>query len=98
MGSLVNPDRPAQELSVDYLLAAPLDDLLAEAGAEIFDSSITDATFFGAVVRRSSGELVLAMPTGRSELEHDTMARYLLAQALDIDLPKLPELFVTTEL
>ena len=85
-------------LSPDWLLVAPLDTLLAEAGVEIVDSSIQDAEFFGAVVQRKSGEMYLAMPTGRSEREHDTIARYLIARAFDVDLPELPEPFETTEL
>jgi hypothetical protein len=85
----------AAQLTPAHLLDAPLPDLLAEAGVELFDSSITDAEFFGAVVQHQTGEIILAMPTGRSELEHDTMARYLLAQVFDVDLPKLPAPFVT---
>lgn len=85
-------------LSPAQVLDAPLNDLLAEAGVEIFDSSITDRSFFGAVVQRKSGETYLAMPAGRSELEHDTMARYLIAQAFDVDLPELPQPFVTSEI
>lgn len=88
----------ALAISPDHLLDAPLGDLLAETGVEIVDSAITDAGFFGAVVQRMSGQLLLAMPAGRSELEHDTVARYLLAQAFDVDLPKLPAPFTTTEL
>ncbi|MFD5798634.1 hypothetical protein ACFWIO_34910 [Streptomyces diastatochromogenes] len=84
--------------SPDHLLDAPLGDLLAETGVEVVDSPVTDAGFFGAVVQRKSGELLLSMPAGRSELEHDTVARYLLAQVFDVDLPKLPAPFETTEL
>ncbi|MEV0220846.1 hypothetical protein [Streptomyces sp. NPDC050704] len=83
-------------LSPDRILDSPLDDLLAEAGVEIVDSSITDREFFGAVVQRRSGEVYLTMPTGRSELEHDTMARYLLAQVFEVGLPELSEPFVTS--
>jgi hypothetical protein len=85
-------------LSADHLLDAPLPQLLAELGAEILDSDITDADFFGAAVLPRGGDLYLSMPTGRSELEHDTVARYLLAQVFDVDLPQLPEPFVTTEI
>jgi hypothetical protein len=88
----------AASVTPDRLLDAPLPDLLAETGVELFDSSISDAEFFGAVVQHKTGEIILAMPTGRSELEHDTMARYLLAQVFDVDLPKLPAPFTTTEL
>ena len=85
-------------LSPAQVLDAPLDVLLAETGVEIFDSSITDRSFFGAVVQRKSGETVLAMPAGRSKLEHDTMARYLIARAFDVDLPELPPPFVTSRI
>lgn len=88
--------QPCPAFSPDYLLDAPLGDLLTEAGVEIIDSSIADAGFFGAVVQRKTGETYLAMPTGRSELEHDTVARYLIAQAFEVDLPQLPPPFVTT--
>lgn len=90
------PSRPA--LTVDRIFDAPLPQLLADTGVEIYDSSITDRSFFGAVVERKNGDLALAMPPGRSELEHDTMARYLLAQVFDVDLPKLPPPFTTTEI
>lgn len=83
-------------LTVNRLLDAPLHDLLAEAGVEVLASSITDRGFFGAVVQRKDGRMLLAMPDGRSEFEHDTVARYLLAQAFDLDLPDLPPPFVTT--
>ncbi|MFE4420397.1 hypothetical protein [Streptomyces sp. NPDC056817] len=86
------PERP----TVDRLLDAPLPQLLAETGVEIVDSSIPDREFFGAAIQRKNGDFILAMPTGRSELEHDTMARYLLAQVFDVDLPRLPAPFVTT--
>ncbi|WP_282790884.1 hypothetical protein [Streptomyces sp. CC224B] len=81
----------------DRLLSAPIDRLLAESNAELIDSSITDPGFFGAVIQHKTGEIILTLPTGRSELEHDTMARYLLAQVFDVDLPKLPAPFVTTD-
>jgi hypothetical protein len=88
----------AVSVTPDRILDAPLNDLLTETGVEIFDSSIADRSFFGAVVQRKSGETYLAMPAGRSELEHDTMARYLIAQAFDVDLPELPPPFVTSEI
>ncbi|MFD9276872.1 hypothetical protein ACFWD7_06215 [Streptomyces mirabilis] len=82
--------------TTDHLLDAPLPQLLADLDVLLVDSSITDRGFFGAVVQRKTGELLLAMPAGRSELEHDTVARYLLAQVFDVDLPKLSAPFVTT--
>lgn len=38
------------------------------------------------------------MPTGRSEWEHDTIARYLLAQVFDVRLPELAAPFVTSRI
>lgn len=87
---------PAASVTPDRILDAPLAQLLAETGVELIESQITDAGFFGAVVQRKCGELLLSMPSGRSALEHDTVARYLIAQAFDVDLPNLPPPFITT--
>lgn len=83
--------------SAAEILDTPLPRLLARTNVEMTDSSISDRTFFGAVVERKGGRLLLAMPTGRSEREHDTVARYLLAKVFNVDLPDLPPPF-TTEL
>ncbi|WP_406227408.1 hypothetical protein [Streptomyces anthocyanicus] len=88
----------ALPISPDHLLATPLPQLLAETCAEVIDAGIPDSGFFGAVVQHKNGDVLLAMPSDRSELEHDTMARYLLAQVFGVDLPKLAVPFVTTEL
>lgn len=69
-------------LSTDHLLDAPLDELLAEYGVQLIDSSITDRTFFGVFVERRDGSRILSMPPGRSAFERDTAARMLLADAL----------------
>ncbi|MFJ3666524.1 hypothetical protein ACIPSE_08715 [Streptomyces sp. NPDC090106] len=82
--------------SADYLMDTPLPVLIDELGATLADSSIADREFCGAVlVRRRTGELRLTLPTGRSELEHDVVARYLLAQALGVPVPELPTPFIT---
>lgn len=85
----------APQPSPAQLLDTPLDELLAELDVDLFDSTIQDRTFFGAVVRKSD-RLYLTMPGNRSELETDTVARYLLAQAFDVELPDLPPPFITT--
>lgn len=90
------PVAPASSVTPERLMDAPLAGLLAELGVGLVASSISDAEFFGAVVQRKTGEIALAMPVGRSELEHDTVARYLLAQVFDVDLPRLPTPFATT--
>lgn len=84
--------------SVDHLMDTPLPVLINELGVTLIDSSITDREFFGAVVQRKTGELLLTMPRDRSELEHDTVARYLLAQALGVKVPEMPEPIVTTRM
>ncbi|MEV8548349.1 hypothetical protein AB0L04_00640 [Streptomyces glaucescens] len=76
--------------SVDHLLDAPLPQLLAELDVELVDSSITDATFFGALVERRDGSRILSMPVGRSVFERDTAARMLLAEGLGLDAPPVP--------
>jgi hypothetical protein len=89
--ALPQPSKP----SAAEILDTPLPRLLAQTNVELHDSSISDRKFFGAVVERKSGQLLLAMPSGRSEREHDTMARYLLAKAFAVDLPDLPPPFAT---
>ncbi|MFB7707936.1 hypothetical protein [Streptomyces sp. NPDC056105] len=75
-----------------------MSELLAEAGVAVVDSSISDRRFYGAVVQRETGEFLLAMPAGRSELEHDTVARRLLAQVFDVDLPMRSASSITSEI
>ncbi|WP_409469098.1 hypothetical protein [Streptomyces sp. HC307] len=77
-------------MATDHLLDAPLPDLLAAHGVELTDSSITDPTFFGALVQRRDGSLILSMPPGRSRFERDTAARMLLAEGLGLDAPPVP--------
>ncbi|MFP3986913.1 hypothetical protein U9R90_05300 [Streptomyces sp. E11-3] len=84
--------------SAAHILNAPLPRLLTDTHTELVDSSITDEAFLGAAVQRKSGDIILAMPPGRSEMERDTMARYLLARVFRVALPKSPPPFATTEL
>jgi hypothetical protein len=80
---------PQQKTAVD-LLDAPLPRLLAELDVELTDSSITDPSFFGALVERRDGTRVLSMPVGRSAFERDTAARMLLAEGLGLEAPPVP--------
>lgn len=77
-------------LSPARLLGAPLPQLLTEADAEIYDSSITDAGFFGCAIERKDGHIALAMPSGRDEVERDTVARILLGRVLGIPMAPVP--------
>jgi hypothetical protein len=79
-----------QQKATPSLLDAPLPQLLAAHRVELADSSITDPSFFGALVERRDGTRVLSMPAGRSEFERDTAARMLLAEGLGLDAPPLP--------
>lgn len=80
----------APALSPERLLDAPLSELLDELDVSLVDSSITDAGFFGAVVQRRDGQLVLAMPSGRTDFERDTTARMLLGEALGVEMAPPP--------
>lgn len=82
----------AQE-SRNNLLESPLPQLLADFGVDLVDSSITDATFFGAYVELRDGSRLLSMPVGRSAFERDTAARMLLAEGLGLDAPPVPAPF-----
>jgi len=73
------------------LLDTPLPQLLAELDVELVDSSIRDRGFFGAVVQRRDGQLILSMPVGRSAFERDTAARMLLGEVLGVDCAPIPE-------
>ena len=82
--------------SVAHMMDTPLPVLINELGVTLIDSDITDREFFGAVVQRKTGELLLTMPRDRSELEHDTVARYLLAQALGVKVADMPAPLTTS--
>ncbi|MEV7364281.1 hypothetical protein [Streptomyces sp. NPDC091299] len=80
----VAPVLPPPALSADYLLDTPLPQLLEHLGVKLVESSITDRTFFGALLERRDGTRVLSMPVGRSGYERDTAARMLLAEGLGL--------------
>ncbi|GGU91142.1 hypothetical protein GCM10010275_30290 [Streptomyces litmocidini] len=73
---------PAAPLTVDRLLSAPLPELLASSNAQIVDSSITDAGFYGAAVQRRDGGISLHLPKGRSAAERDVMVRSLVGRLI----------------
>jgi hypothetical protein len=81
---------PASSVTPTRLLDTPLPQLLDELDVLLVDSSITDAGFFGAVVERRDGQLILAMPVGRSDFERDTTARMLLGEALGVGAAPVP--------
>ncbi|MFF9168280.1 MULTISPECIES: hypothetical protein [unclassified Streptomyces] len=89
--------RAESTLTVEHVMDTPLQQLADELHVILDESSITDPTFTGYVIA-TRDRVVVSLPAGRSELEHDCMARYLIARAFDVDVPPLPEPFQATEL
>ena len=83
-------EKSSTPLTVDRLLSAPLPELLAEVGAEIVDTSVTDDTFFGQVVKPRTGTALLCMPKGRSAFERDTIARILVGKLVGAPMRPVP--------
>lgn len=77
--------------SPDYLLSAPLPELLEEFDVLLVDSRITDAGFAGGAIRREGGGLLFAMRPGQPEWERDAVARVMLGRELDVPMPPLPK-------
>ncbi|WP_190012390.1 hypothetical protein, partial [Streptomyces candidus] len=68
------------------LFSAPLSELLEELDVESFRTSISDAGFFGALIERKDGRLILALPQARDARTEDTVARALLGQVLQVPM------------
>lgn len=86
------PQRP----TIDHLLDAPLDDLLAEFGVDVSTIEAEPGFTGGAYVRRD-GSLLFVRPAGRPVAEWEMMARAMLGRALRVPLPELPDLYQLTE-
>lgn len=84
------PSTLAPARTVAHLHSAPLPQVLAELGAELIESSITDPKFFGAVTQHRDGRLFLSLPQGRDAAERDVVARALLGDVLGLPLSPLP--------
>ncbi|MFJ1604153.1 hypothetical protein ACIOHS_12385 [Streptomyces sp. NPDC088253] len=95
MGITVSP--PVKP-SVDYVMDAPLRQLVDELHVILDESSITEPGFTG-YAYVTSDRVVVSLPPNRSELEHDCMARYLIGSAFKVDgLPPLPDMFQITDM
>lgn len=92
MQSLYSSAEPPEKMSPERLMSAPLSVLLREAGAEVFESQISDPEFLGGAVQRADGRIVLSMPTGPRSVSRDLVARSLLASMLGVDLPPLDDI------
>ncbi|MEV7032714.1 hypothetical protein AB0N99_21175 [Streptomyces sp. NPDC093272] len=80
--------------TVDHLMDAPLDQLLAEYNIEQVETRvIVDQGFTGYMTVGKSGRLVLAMPPNRSQAEREIVTRSMLGTAFGVELPDLPEPF-----
>lgn len=85
---------PRFKPSVDHLMDAPLDDLLAEFDVEqVTVTSIPDPAFTGYMTVGKSGRLLLASPPARPQAEREITVRGMLGAALGVDLPDLPDPF-----
>lgn len=84
--------------TVEHVIAAPMPELLAELNAQIIDiSSIDHPGFYGQLVVKRSGEVILAMPVDRDPVERDAAARMLLAHHLGLSLNLFPAHMETTD-
>lgn len=89
--------RPDAKPSIDHIIGAPLAQLLAEHNARIVEiTSIEDRRFFGWLVAKTSGEVILAMPAGRDVLERDCTARMLLAHLHGLPTDRFPDVIEAT--
>lgn len=84
-------------VTVDHLMDAPLDSLLAEFGVTVEPSRITDPEFTGGAVVRGDGSLLFVRPLVRPASEWEMMARFLLGRTLRVPLPDLPQPYRITE-
>ena len=93
------PSTPTdQRQTVEHILGAPLDELLAEHNARIVEiTSVDDPRFFGWLVEKRSGDIILAMPAGRDALERDCTVRMLLAQKDGLPLGRFPAPLAVTD-
>ncbi|MEU0716804.1 hypothetical protein ABZ498_06435 [Streptomyces lavendulocolor] len=66
--------------TVEHVIAAPLPQLLAEQNARLVDiTSVQEPWFYGQLIKKRSGALILAMPVGQDPTERDAAARLLIA-------------------
>lgn len=90
MQSTVTAPLARRRITTDYLLSAPLPQLLEEFDVLLVDSRITDAGFAGGAIRRQGGGLLFSMRPGQPEWERDAVARVMLGRELNVPMPSLP--------
>lgn len=77
--------------TVDHLMDAPLDDLLAEFNVLVEPMDLGEAKFTGYMAVLKSGRLLMALPDGRPQAEREMVVRSMLGQAFHVQLPDLPD-------
>ncbi|MFI0825691.1 hypothetical protein ACH4Q7_14685 [Streptomyces roseolus] len=83
--------------TIEHVVAAPLDQLLAEQNARVaFLDLGMDIEFYGHLVCRGDGPITIAMPPGRDSLEREITIRMLLAQFHDLDTAGFPDHMTAT--
>ncbi|MEU9494548.1 hypothetical protein AB0D73_22645 [Streptomyces sp. NPDC048215] len=83
------PGQPEPAITITQVMNGNLDQLLADLGIRVIESSITDANFYGGVHIGNGRTTILTSP-GRVPRVTDTLVRYLIAQTLGLDISPLP--------
>ncbi|MGW0750371.1 hypothetical protein [Streptomyces sp. NPDC002587] len=83
---------PVEHKTADYIFETDLAALLAEYEARVLVAGFTDPDFFAATVVRDTSIAILLSPN-LGEFERDFFPRYLICQALGMDLAPLPTPF-----
>lgn len=83
--------------TIEHILEAPLQQLLAEQNAQIVVLDLpAEAMFFGQLIRRKDGQVILAMPAGRDSVERDVTIRMLFAELLGLSSNRFPGGMIAT--
>ncbi|MFE5544595.1 hypothetical protein ACFQ71_12335 [Streptomyces sp. NPDC056534] len=83
--------------AIEHIIAAPLDQLLAEQDARIVIPDIAmPFEFFGQLVCKGNGSIILAMPAGRDQVERDAAARMLIAEFHGLNSDTFPDSMIAT--
>lgn len=97
--SLTQAPAPAQtKPSVDHLMDAPLDTLLAEFRADVSVLPVPDRAFTGGTYVREDGSMLFVFREGQPPVEREMITRAMLGRALRVPMPELPDLYQLSEL
>ncbi|MDT9689423.1 hypothetical protein Q5762_13965 [Streptomyces sp. P9(2023)] len=83
--------------TIEHVIAAPIDQLLDQQDAMLVElDRPMDSWFFGQLVHKRDGQIILAMPPGRSAIEQDASVRMLIAQFHGLTSDDFPSHMTTT--